>query len=101
MPSYRLSSTRLGSTIKNLTSSGVARKRMLTIIEFRQTLLPVLVAPAMSRCGMRCRSATRQWPEMSLPNANASGDGLSFISGDSRISLTLTKTTLALGTSMR
>ena len=33
------------------------------------TDLPEPVVPAISRCGMRARSATIGWPEMSLPSA--------------------------------
>jgi hypothetical protein len=41
-------------------------------MELRQTLLPLPVAPATSRCGMRPRSATTGAPAMSLPSAMAS-----------------------------
>ena len=38
------------------------------------TDLPEPVVPAISRCGMRARSATIGWPPMSLPSASASGE---------------------------
>jgi hypothetical protein len=41
---------------------------------FIDTDLPVPVAPAMSRCGMRARSCTYTFPVVSLPMASASFD---------------------------
>ena len=42
------------------------------MIALTQTLLPDPVAPAMSRCGMRDRSALNGWPATSWPSAKAS-----------------------------
>ena len=52
MPAKAESSTRFGSIITNRTSSGVACIMMPAMMAFMQTLLPVPVAPAMSRCGI-------------------------------------------------
>ena len=49
IPSYMESSTLFGSIINSLTSSGVALKRRLPIMELRQTLFPDPVDPATSR----------------------------------------------------
>ncbi len=49
MPLYTENSTCLGSIINSLTSSQVALKRILVIIEFKQTDLPEPVVPAMSK----------------------------------------------------
>ena len=86
MPSNRLSSTRFGSISSNFTSSGRARHRMLVMSEFRQTVLPEFVAPAMSRCGILARSAIIACPAMSRPRAKASFDFIRCAAWDSRIS---------------
>ena len=48
---------------------------MLMIIALIATDLPLPVAPAISRCGMRARSPTTGWPAVSLPSASVSVDG--------------------------
>ena len=58
MPSYTESSSIFGSTMMKRTSSGVALRRMLMIIELTATDLPEPVVPAMSRCGALARSST-------------------------------------------
>ena len=58
MPSYTVSSTRLGSTRIIRTSSGVERMRIETIIELMKLDLPAPVAPATSMCGIFARFAT-------------------------------------------
>ena len=68
MPSYMPSSTRLGSTMIRRTSSGVALYRIAMIMELIMTLLPEPVEPAISRCGMVSRAATRIRPLISLPS---------------------------------
>ena len=60
---------RLGSTSRKRTSSGVALYKMLRIMALRPTLLPLPVAPAMSRWGILARSVTTGAPMMSLPRA--------------------------------
>ncbi len=57
MPSYAVSSTRLGSTSTMRTSSGVERIRIEVIIELTKLDLPAPVAPATSRCGILARLA--------------------------------------------
>ena len=57
MPSYAVSSTRLGSTSTSRTSSGVARIRTEMIRELRQDDLPAPVAPAIRMCGILARLA--------------------------------------------
>jgi len=56
----------------NLTSLGLAEKRMLSNIVLSPTLFPAPVAPATSRCGMVLRSAVTGAPKMSFPSANVS-----------------------------
>ncbi len=56
------------------TCSGCALYRRLRTIALIATDLPEPVVPAISRCGMRDRSATTDLPEMSLPSASVSGD---------------------------
>ena len=58
MPSYAVSSTRLGSTSTMRTSSGVARMSNDVIIELTKLDLPAPVAPATSMCGIFARFAT-------------------------------------------
>ncbi|CAM5713176.1 hypothetical protein STENM223S_09406 [Streptomyces tendae] len=52
MPSYAVSSTRLGSTRIIRTSSGVARIMTEVIRQLMQDDLPEPVAPATSMCGI-------------------------------------------------
>ncbi len=69
---YKSSSTTLGSTIRNRTSSGVALYNKLIISELIQTDLPEPVEPAISKCGIFARSATVTCPEISRPSATVS-----------------------------
>jgi hypothetical protein len=55
------------------TSSGVARIRSETIIEFTKLDLPAPVAPATSRCGIFARLATTYPPSTSLPTPMTMG----------------------------
>ena len=64
---YWLSSTIFGSIINMRTSSGRRVMSIETMIEFRHTLLPVPVRPAISRCGNVARSTIMGLPETSLP----------------------------------
>ena len=64
---YGLSSTILGSIISIRTSSGRRVISIDTMIEFKQTLLPVPVRPAISKCGSVDRSTTIALPDTSLP----------------------------------
>ena len=61
----------------NLTSSGRARYSRLVMMLLSPTLLPLPVAPAMSRWGMAARSVTAGLPRMSFPSAMANGEGYS------------------------
>ena len=74
MPSYTESSNIFGSIMIKRTCSGVDLYRRLNTIAFRATDLPEPVVPAISRCGMRPKSATIGWPPMSLPSASVNGD---------------------------
>jgi len=56
----------------NFTSSGGALKSRLQISALRKTLLPEPVVPAMSRWGIRVRSAMTGIPVMSSPSAMGS-----------------------------
>ena len=56
------------------TCSGDALNRIDMIIALIPTLLPEPVKPPISRCGMRCMSATNARPWMSLPSASVSGE---------------------------
>ena len=47
--------------MRNRTSSGLARKRIAVIKALTQTVFPEPVAPAISRCGISARSATKDW----------------------------------------
>ena len=58
MPSYAVSSTRLGSTSTIRTSSGVARTMTEVIRQLMQEDLPEPVAPATRMCGIFARLAT-------------------------------------------
>ena len=57
MPSYAVSSTRLGSTSTIRTSSGVARTMTEVIRQLMQDDLPEPVAPATRTCGIFARLA--------------------------------------------
>ncbi len=59
------------------TCSGCVLYRMLRTIALIATDLPEPVVPAISRCGMRARSATTELPPMSLPSASVRGDVIS------------------------
>ena len=83
MSSYRPSSSRLGSTITSFSSSGEALYIMEMIIELMKTLLPVPVAPAISRCGICARSVIRMRPIRSLPIVRDSFEDELTNSGDS------------------
>ena len=72
MPSYKFSSSRFGSTSTIFTSSGVALYKMDISSELMNTLLPVPVDPAISKCGMLARSVTRIRPCKSRPIARVS-----------------------------
>ena len=74
MPSYTDSSSIFGSIMIIRTCSGVALYTRLSTIALMPTDLPEPVVPAISRCGMRARSATTGTPPMSLPSASASGE---------------------------
>ena len=63
-----LISTRLGSTIINLTSSGLVLISNDMIIEFMQTDLPEPVVPAISMCGVLLISKETVEPLISLPS---------------------------------
>ena len=67
MELYDTNSTRLGSIIRKRTSSGVACIIMLVTMALMQTLLPLPVAPAMSRCGILVRSAATTSPATAFP----------------------------------
>ena len=54
---YACNSTIFGSITTNRSSSGVKRKSMLAISALMQTLFPLPVVPATSRCGIWARSA--------------------------------------------
>ena len=74
MPSYVDSSSILGSIMIIRRSRGDALKSTLMIMAFMDTDLPVPVAPAIRRCGIRARSATTTLPVVSLPSARVSFD---------------------------
>ena len=65
-------------------------KKLMTIVLI-QTDLPLPVLPAMSRCGIRVRSATWHAPAMSLPSASVSGELFLAKVGDSKILRMLTE----------
>ena len=64
------------------------------------TLLPVPVEPAISRCGICVRSAARMRPIRSLPSGSVSLEGECENSGDSITSRRAMVSRRALGTSM-
>ncbi len=70
------------------------------MIRFRQTLLPLPVAPATSKCGIFARSPKTGRPVMSLPSAIDSGGMTPRCGIDCRISEMATIETVALGTSI-
>ena len=63
------------------------------------TDLPVPVAPATSRCGIRARSHTTGWPSMLLPSARVSSDSAPANASARRISLMRTISRSSFGTS--
>ncbi len=67
---------------------------------FTPTDLPEPVVPAISRCGMRARSANTGAPEMSLPSASVSLPPCASHSAPASSSDKKTVSRLALGTSM-
>lgn len=73
MPSYAVSSTRLGSTSTIRTSSGVERTSTEVIRQLMQEDLPAPVAPATRMCGIFARLAITVWPSTSLPMPTISG----------------------------
>ena len=56
------------------TWSGVDLYSRLSTMALIATDFPEPVVPAMSRCGMRPRSAICELPPMSLPSASVSGE---------------------------
>ncbi len=70
------------------------------MMEFTSTLLPELVAPPMSRCGVWIRSMTCASPRMSLPSARGISYGDFCITSREIISLKETMERTRLGTSM-
>jgi len=100
MPSYWLSSTRLGSTRIMRTSSGVARTMIEVIIEFTKLDLPEPVAPATSRCGILAMFAKTTRPSTSLPRPTMSGLSLARAWGLRRTSPRETTSLSLFGISM-
>ncbi len=72
-------STILGSTKTMRSSSGVYLYIRLTSNVFKNTLLPVPVAPATKRCGILERSKFTGLPTKSLPKQNVSDDFFAFL----------------------
>jgi hypothetical protein len=102
MPLYCASSTRLGSMRISLTSAGVAFISSESMSALTQTLFPEPVAPAISRCGIRARSALNGWPATSWPSAKASllRPAASAYWRLPSTSLSVTRSNAALGISM-
>ena len=100
MPLYSASSTTLGSMSMSFTSSGLERNRMLMMMLFTQTDLPLPVLPAMSRWGILHRSATWATPAMSLPSATPKGEVIRRKAWLSKTLRIKTGVFLWLGTSM-
>ncbi|MBA7624031.1 hypothetical protein ES703_31435 [subsurface metagenome] len=97
-----VSSTRLGSIIMNRTSLGELCSNRQQIAEFKQTVLPLPVAPAISRWGILDKSAAIASPPAPLPSARASLD-LASTFWKLLVSITprrLTTPEIVLGTSM-
>src|SRR3989338_6764861 len=69
IPLYIVNSTRFGSTIIIRSVSAVFWYSRLVKIVFTQTVLPLPVEPAISKWGMRGRSANQTFPATSLPRA--------------------------------
>ena len=69
IPLKGVNSTRLGSTIKMRSWSGVLVSRNDATMELMQTLLPLPVAPAISTWGKAARSSTTGLPPVSWPSA--------------------------------
>ena len=78
MPSKIVNSTCLGSTIIKRRSAGLYLYIKLTSKEFKPTLLPVPVEPAIRRCGILVISATTGSPTMFLPIAKVRDEGFAF-----------------------
>ncbi len=70
------------------------------MMEFRQTLFPDPVAPAINRCGIFIRSAIIGLPAISFPREMVILDAASINSGHSRISRRYTMEMSLLGTSI-
>src|SRR3990167_5724108 len=71
IPLYSESSTLFGSARISLTSSGLARKRIVAINEFKRTDFPDPVVPAIKTWGILEISATIMFPETSKPRPTA------------------------------
>ena len=84
----------------NLTWSGVDLYRMLQIMVLSATLLPVPVAPAMSRWGIFSSPTTTGFPMISLPRQMGAGDLISAKPEAPTISLKGTTLMEGLGISM-
>ncbi len=95
-----VSSTILGSTIRNFSSSGGWSHSMPVMIELMHTLLPDPVAPAMSRCGMAPRSTVTAPPDTSRPRGMRRKPFSFRYASDSNTPRSETIDTLLLGTSM-
>ena len=80
--------------------SGVCVSSSEVMIALTQTDLPEPVAPAMSRWGMRARSATVAWPETSRPRPKLSAPLVAAHSSDSITPRSETSEIWTLGTSM-
>src|SRR3989338_669212 len=86
--------------MRKRTSSGDDLKRMLVMMLLMQTLLPVLVAPAMRKCGISARLQTSGIPAVSLPMTTATLDFSLTNSDDIKTSLMATVAAALLGTSI-
>src|SRR3972149_1520566 len=86
--------------MRNRTSSGVDVKSMLRTMAFTAMLLPVPVAPAMSRWGILARSAMKAPPDMSFPRARLKRERLFEKAWHSTISLKSIFSLTWFGTSM-
>jgi len=98
-PSKKVSSTRFGSIITRRNSLGVLRMMSDMMIEVSEMLLPLLVDPPISKCGIRVKSVYWLTPLTSLPRATMSRDLLSWNSRLSHSSRKVTMTRASFGTS--
>ena len=73
IPSYAVSSTRLGSMRTKRTSSGVDLIKIEVIMALIIEDLPAPVAPATNKCGILARFAQTKLPSTSLPSATNIG----------------------------